>query len=108
MGEIDYVYYAEPVTIFVRRRFEWDEYFTHGEELVLFRHDFYSYGQNAERWTSVYAIVVHEDKLEETVKDITAFIWNECENALRADGQPLYANVNGSIYLLFQKEEGAE
>ncbi len=175
LGEIEYVYYAEPVTIFARRRFEWDEqryadslsriydtefvyvgdspygdpqfsssdyynnivtvygidrpeiwedlsyiitsqrlqqewdkYFTHGEELVLFRHDFYSVSRNTERRTPVYAVVVYEDKLEETAKDITAFIRNECTNALRADGEPLYENVNGSISLLFKEKDGTE
>lgn len=78
---------------------KWDTFFTSGEELVLYYQDFYSYSTQK---NPVYAVVVYQDKIEETAKDLTAFIKNECETAVRADGEPLYANMYGSIFLLFK------
>lgn len=80
---------------------EWDTYFTHGEEAVLFLPRL-RFPESSQQY-SVYALVVSSDKLEETAEDIAAFIRNECQNAVRADGEPLYENLNGSIYLLFQE-----
>lgn len=37
-----------------------------------------------------------------------AFIKNECENAVRADGKPLYEKMYGSIYILFKSSDGSE
>lgn len=78
---------------------KWDTFFTNGEELVLDYRDFY---YNSIPKNPVYAVVVYEDKTKETAKDLAAFIKNECETAIRADGKALYANIDGSIFLLFK------
>ena len=80
---------------------KWDTFFTNGEELVLDYRDFY---HNNIPKNPVYAVVVYEDKIEETARDLAAFIKNECETAVRADGKALYANIDGSIFLFFQRQ----
>lgn len=79
--------------------------FSSGEELVLDYRDFY---YNSMPKNPVYAVVVYQDKIAETAKDLTAFIQNECKTATRADGEPLYANINGSIFLFFKEEEDSD
>ena len=86
-----------------RLKQEWDNFFTHGEGCVL-------WGCDSERiWRKpVYAVVVYRDKVEETAEDLAAYIKNECETAVRADGKPLYANMNGSIFLLYKEHEDSD
>lgn len=84
---------------------KWDTFFTNGEELVLDYRDFY---YNSTPKNPVYAVVVYQDKIKETAEDLTAFIKNECETAVRADGEPLYANMYGSIFLLFKGQEKSD
>lgn len=88
-----------------RLKQEWDTFFTNGEECVLYYQDYYY--KSAQR-NPVYAVVVYRDRIEETAKDLAAFIKNECETAVRTDGEPLYANMNGSIYLLFKEYEESD
>lgn len=83
----------------------WDTYFTNGEELVLDYRDFF---YNSAQKNPVYAVVVYQDRIEETAEDLTAFIKNECETAVRADGKPLYANMSGSIFLLFKGQNDSD
>lgn len=86
---------------------EREKYFISGEEFELYYEDYFG-------WSSpknpVYALVVYDDliEIEETAEDIVAFIKNECENAVRADGKPLYEKMYGSIYILFKSSDGSE
>ncbi|MCD8376951.1 MAG: hypothetical protein LUD69_08405 [Oscillospiraceae bacterium] len=82
---------------------EWDTYFTSGEELVTYNHDYYSY---ASYRNPVYAVAVSRSTAAGAAQDLAAFIQNECENAVRADGEPLYEWLDGSVYLLFQGNGG--
>lgn len=84
---------------------EWDTFFTNGEGCVLYYQDYYS--KSTQR-NPVYAVVVYQDNVEETAEDLAAFIKNECETAVRADGEPLYANMNGSIFLLYKEHEDSD
>lgn len=83
----------------------WDTFFTNGEECVLYYQDYYS--KSTQR-NPLYAVVVYQDKIEETAEDLAAFIKNECETAVRADGEPLYAYMNGSIFLLYKEHEDSD
>ncbi len=87
----------------LRLQEEWNKHFVHGEELVLFHHDFYS--DSSSNRTPIFALVVVPDKLEDIAADIVSFIKEECDSATRTDGKKLYKNVNGSICLLFKESE---
>lgn len=70
--------------------------------------DYRDFYYNSTPKNPVYAVVVYQDKIKETAEDLTAFIKNECETAVRADGEPLYANMYGSIFLLFKGQEKSD
>lgn len=87
---------------------EWDNYFTHGEELIRYYQDYYSDPGSLPDRNPVYAIVVYRDSMQEASEDIASFIRNECQNAKRSDDKALYKNMNGSIFILFKEDKDSD
>ncbi len=152
LAETTHRYYAEPVTIFARKPFEWDETRYAKSLSKIYDAEFQYVGKDEQgnpqftspayydiavtvygiqshkinndlnylitahrlqtEWdkcmTPTLALIIYPDNIEAAAKDIVSFIKGECKNAKRADGKPLYENINGSIYLLFKESESAE
>ncbi len=84
-----------------RLKEQWNMYFGNGETLS-------SYGKERnypfQYYETITSITINQEQTTVLAADLSNFIQNECENALRQDGVPLYQYFNGVIYILFQSD----